>query len=290
MTAPILADGTIVNATDHWNPMAAEANATAAGLATEITNRSNAVAAINTRLNSNIAGGGISDLPTWKTTIDNRTTDASTGNAALGTRMTAAEGTITSHTGSIATLNTRTTDASTGNTALGTRLTTVETRTTNATSGNTGLDSRLTTVENRTTNATTGNTALGARVSSLEAASAAVGAWVAITAFFNSWGNRPGGTFYPLRVRLLPGANVQIVGTLGVKSAGAASNEKLFELPSSTYYPPFETILPFLDNGARAVGLKIQADGQCFMYLTGANSGTALNINNMYASATAWNS
>lgn len=139
-TAPTLTPNTVVKADEHWNPMADAANEANDNLATEITNRSNAVAAINTRLGNNIAGGGISDLPAWKTTIDNRTTDASTGNTALGARVTANEA-------SIATLNTRTTDASTGNTALGGRVTTVENRTTAAGSGNAALNTRVTALE-----------------------------------------------------------------------------------------------------------------------------------------------
>jgi hypothetical protein len=126
MPVSLITANTIVTAVGWWNPLATLANTTESGLATEITNRSTAVAAVNTRLNSTIAVGGISDLPTWKTTIDNRTTDATTGNAALGTRLTAAEGSITTNNGSIATLNTRTTDAATGNVALGTRVTSLE--------------------------------------------------------------------------------------------------------------------------------------------------------------------
>jgi hypothetical protein len=268
MTAPILEDGTIVNADDHWNPMASEANATAAGLATEITNRSNADAAINTRLNSNIAGGGISDLPTWKTTIDNRTTDASTGNAALGTRMTAAEGTITSHTGSITTLNTRTTDASTGNVALGTRVTTLESRTTNATTGNTQLGTRVTTLEARTTDATTGNTALGDRVTALEGASAAVGPWTACT-LTSPWANRGAG-FYNLRVRLLPGGNIQLIGNITRTSGNPANGEQFAVLPVS-HRPSQDTHIPVAYNNGTVGMAKIDSGGLLTAFGAGAN-------------------
>ncbi|WP_367137883.1 hypothetical protein [Saccharothrix sp. HUAS TT1] len=96
----------------------------------------------------------IQDLNSRTTTVETRTTHASTGNTALGTRVT--------------TLETRTTDVSTGNAALGTRTTTLETRTTDVSTGNTALGTRVTTLETRTTDGTTGNTALGTRTTTLE--------------------------------------------------------------------------------------------------------------------------
>lgn len=56
---------------------------------------------------------------------------------------------INTNTTGIATLETRTTDANTGNTALGNRVSTVESRTTHASTGNTALGNRVTSVENR---------------------------------------------------------------------------------------------------------------------------------------------
>ena len=256
MAVGMLAAGTIVKAVDHWNPLASLANANEANLSAEITNRTTAVGAINTRLNSNIAGGGISDLPSWKTTIDNRTTDASTGNAALGTRVTTNEA-------SINTLNTRTTDASTGNVALGTR---------------------VTTVENRTTAAGSGNAALNTRVTALEGASAAVGPWVAVTSFQNGWANRTpsGTTYYPLEVRTEPGGTIRILGNI-IGGAGAANGTQLFTLPTpATYAPLLESFVPIADSGANARFLRITNTGAVFMY-SNATSANVLNINGTYA-------
>jgi len=96
--------------------------------------------------------GGVSErlttVETNLTTVETRTTDAITGNAALGGRVT--------------TLETRTTDATSGNAALDDRLTTLES------SVGTELEGRVVTLEDRTTNATTGNVALGGRVTTAE--------------------------------------------------------------------------------------------------------------------------
>lgn len=54
---------------------------------------------------------------------------------------------INTNTNGISTLETRTTDANTGNTALGNRVGTVETRTTDASTGNTALGDRVTKLE-----------------------------------------------------------------------------------------------------------------------------------------------
>lgn len=85
MPNPLITDNTLVTATDWWNPLSQLANTVEANLATELTNRAAADTAINNRLNSTIALTGISDLPTWKTSVD---------------------GSITSHTNSINALNT----------------------------------------------------------------------------------------------------------------------------------------------------------------------------------------
>jgi hypothetical protein len=255
MAVGMLTAGTVVKAVDHWNPLATLANTTEAGLATEITNRTTAVAAINTRLANNIAGGGISDLPSWKTTIDNRTTDASTGNSALGTRMTAAESSIT-------TLTARTTNASTGNTQLG---------------------ARVTALEGITADATTGNAALGTRVSALEGAGAAVGAWAAVTSFQNGWANRTTGSppYYALKVRTEPGGVIRINGNI-TAAAGAANGTQLFTLPTiATYAPSLEAFVPIMDSGAVARALRITSAGTVFMY-SSATSANVLNINGTF--------
>ncbi|MGW1679398.1 hypothetical protein [Saccharopolyspora sp. NPDC002376] len=56
---------------------------------------------------------------------------------------------INTNTTDVATLTTRTTDATTGNTALGNRISTVETRTADASTGNAALGNRVTSLENR---------------------------------------------------------------------------------------------------------------------------------------------
>lgn len=87
MALPTLADGTLVKAADHWNPLVGDVNAASSGLATESGTRAGADAAINTRLNSLISAGGISDLPTWKTTIDAAVSSYSSQLGALNTAV-----------------------------------------------------------------------------------------------------------------------------------------------------------------------------------------------------------
>jgi hypothetical protein len=70
VAVPLINDQTIVNAAGWWNPLSALANANEAGLTTETNNRSAGDTAINNRLNSTIALNGISDLPSWKVTVD----------------------------------------------------------------------------------------------------------------------------------------------------------------------------------------------------------------------------
>jgi hypothetical protein len=96
VAVPLITDNTIVHAADWWNPLATLANTTEAGLAAEITNRTAAVAAINTRLNSTIVGTGISDLPSWKTATD----------AAIAAEVTARTAADTSEAGTRAAADT----------------------------------------------------------------------------------------------------------------------------------------------------------------------------------------
>src|SRR6185436_5732863 len=70
MAVPMITDDTVVTAAGWWNPLATLANTVETNLATEISTRSTADTAINARLNSTIAATGISDLPTWKTSVD----------------------------------------------------------------------------------------------------------------------------------------------------------------------------------------------------------------------------
>lgn len=70
MAVPLITDETIVNADDWWNPLSVLANGNEANLTAEVATRSAADTAINSRLNSTIAAGGISDLPTFRTTVN----------------------------------------------------------------------------------------------------------------------------------------------------------------------------------------------------------------------------
>lgn len=126
MPVPLITANTRVTALDWWNPLSQLANTNETNLAAEISTRAAAITAINNRLNSTIAGTGISDLPTWKTATDaslaseastraaaitainNRlnSTIALTGISDLPTWKTSVDGSISSHLTSINALNT----------------------------------------------------------------------------------------------------------------------------------------------------------------------------------------
>jgi hypothetical protein len=87
MPVTLIEPDTLVTAEDWWNPVSQLVNTIEANLATEITNRANGDSSINNRLNSTIAGGGISDLPTWKTSVDGTNTTQNTSITALNTAV-----------------------------------------------------------------------------------------------------------------------------------------------------------------------------------------------------------
>lgn len=136
----------------------------------------------------------------------------------------------------------------------------------------TDLNTRV--VANTATNSTQDD-----RLTALEGASAVVGAWTAVTSFANSWANRGTG-FFNLKARLLPGSNVQLVGNI-TKAAGGINGEQIGTLPSSTFFPPQEVVIPIMDSsGSRAIGLRIDTAGKMYLYFTGGatNSAASLNI------------
>jgi hypothetical protein len=90
MPVSMITPNTVVTASEWWNPVSTLLNTVESNLAAEVTNRTTAVAAVNTRLNSTIANTGISDLPTWKTSVDSSlASEASTRATADTTEATA---------------------------------------------------------------------------------------------------------------------------------------------------------------------------------------------------------
>lgn len=174
-----------------------------------------------------------------------------------------------------------TANVSTGNSALGTRVTSLESLTTN-TSGNVGignqrLSDRLGSGVSNTTNVTTGTataqlTDVRSRLTTVEGAVNPPGAWVAISSFSNGWSFRSG--FPQLSVRTLPGDNVQIFGTLW-RSAGASGPGTVVCTIPVGYRPPGSTVVFGMDNNNKIAGGEILSTGAMQLKIPiGETSGT----------------
>lgn len=177
-------------------------------------------------------------------------------------------------------LNTRMTDGTSGNTALSTKVN-------SGTIGNTALGALVNSgsVGNTALGAlvnhiTKGNNALDTRVTALEAASAAVGAWVPITTFSGTWANRTtGGDFMSLKVRILPGNNIQILGSIWKPSGSAVNGEQMFTL-AAAYRPTHEVFVPVTLSNTLGGALHIYPTGVVEQYTT--NPATTVHIDGFY--------
>ena len=181
----------------------------------------------------------ILDLNTRTLASTSAIADGTSGNAALAAKVNS--GTIGNTP-----LGAKVNDATKGNDALSAKVN-------SGTIGNTALGALV-------NDASVGNTALDSRVDALEAGSSSVGSWVAITAFSNSWVNRTGGSFYTLKVRTLPGNNIEIVGTLS-RTGTPVSGETICTLPSTLFYPTQETYVPITLTSGAAGSIQILPSG-----------------------------
>lgn len=142
----------------------------------DITTLQGDITTINTHLTS--IDENITGIHSDITTLITRTTDSSTGNAALGARVGTLESQMTTANSNISSLqSSRTTDEAniatlqsqmtTANSNISTNtsnISTINSIVTNGTTGNSALGSRVSTLESRTTDVSIGNSALGSLV------------------------------------------------------------------------------------------------------------------------------
>lgn len=208
------------------------------------------------------ASGGIALSAEYNKLIDNiQDLDARLGAVVSGnpahTRLTS--------------LETLTGGGTSGNAALDTRVGSLESLTTNTATngghGNVRLSDRLGTGVGTGSNVTTGSatsqlTNIRSRLTTIEGSGLTPGPWTAITSWVTqsgtAWGNRSG--FPTFSVRLLPGDNVQVYGTVFRSPGGGAAGQAICTIPVG-FRPQGPAVVFGMDSQNNLCAMEILADG-----------------------------
>lgn len=165
-----------------------------------------------------------------------------------------------------------------GNAALSSRLGTGVTTSNTATSQFSAVNSSL--------------TSQGNRISALETPSSSSpggGPWIYVSTLTNGWVNRSsidGATWQDLRMRWLPGGNVQVEGVIKRSAGGVGTNSPLFTISTAAMRPGKDQIITIFQDSGVPCGIRLYPNGDCNSYVSGTTTSVLL-LNFIFPSVSA---